>query len=199
MWALKLGGSILHLSAEDPLAAARDLLFERLRALPGRFLLVPGGGRHAEAVRAAQQVEGFDEDTAHTQALVAMDRCAGELAELLGVGARVLARLADAPRLAATGVTPVWAPHADLAADHTLPRSWGLSSDSIAAVAARRLGLPGVVLLKACDTPPDASAERLAAAGVVDSEWPRQVAGLPWRVMGPADWTAALALSGPRG
>ena len=183
VWALKVGGSILHAAPEDPLAAARDALFEDFRRQPGRFLLVPGGGRHADAVRAAQRVEGFDDETAHVRALAAMDRCARELADLLGDSARVVTRLADAPATAASGITPVWAPHAELADDHSLPRTWGLTSDSIAAVAARRLGLAGVCLLKSCEVPADASAEQLAAAGIVDAEWPRQVAGLQGRVV----------------
>jgi aspartokinase-like uncharacterized kinase len=85
-------------------------------------------------------------------------------------------------------VTPVWAPHADLADDHTLPRDWALTSDSIAALAARRLGLAGVALLKSCEIPRDASAERLAEAGIVDAEWPRQSLGLRAMVLGPATW-----------
>jgi len=193
MWALKLGGSILHLSPEDPLAAARDALFEALRRAPGRWLLVPGGGRHADAVRKAQREEGFDDDTAHLRALAAMDVCAHELADLLGDTARVITRCADAPALAAAGITPVWAPCADVARDPTLPRHWGLTSDSIAAVATRRLGLTGVVLLKSCEIPLDASAEQLAAAGIVDAEWPRQIAGLQSRLLGPAGWASVAS------
>lgn len=181
--ALKVGGSILHAAPGDPLAAARDALFEDLGRQPGRFLLVPGGGRHAEAVRVAQVAEGFDDDAAHVRALAAMDLCAREIAERLGATARVVARLREVLPLAAEGITPVWAPHAELADDHSLPRTWGLTSDSIAAVAARRLGLAGVCLLKSCAVPPHASAEDLAAAGIVDAEWPRQVAGLQGRVV----------------
>ena len=192
MWALKLGGSILHPEAYDPLAAARHGLFDALRRQPGRFLLVPGGGRHADAVRAMQRKEGFDDDTAHVRALAAMDLCASELADLLAGTARVITRLTDAPALAAVGSTPVWAPHAELADDRTLPRNWGFTSDSIAALAARRLGLMGVVLLKSCAIPRDASAEQLAAAGIVDIEWPRQSAGLTTRALGPADWADLL-------
>lgn len=198
VWALKVGGSIFHAAPEDPSAAARDALFEDLRRQPGRFLLVPGGGRHADAVRAAQRVEGFDDETAHVRALAAMDRCACELADLLGDSARVVTRLADAPATAASGITPVWAPHAELADDHSLPRTWGLTSDSIAAVAARRLGLAGVCLLKSCEVPADASAEQLAAAGIVDAEWPRQSAGLPVTVLHISDfWRASAEVLNP--
>lgn len=183
VWALKIGGSILHAAPDGPLAAARDALFEDLRREPGRFLLVPGGGRYADAVRSAQAAEGFDDDAAHVRALAAMDRSASEIAERLGATAQLVACLRDAPVVASGGITPVWAPHAELAADHSLPRNWGLSSDSIAAVAARRLGLAGVCLLKSCAVPAHASAEDLAAAGIVDAEWPRQAAGLQGRVV----------------
>ena len=197
MWALKLGGSILHCAADDPLVAARERLFETLRRQPARFLLVPGGGHHADAVRAAQQEDGFDDDTAHLQALAAMDASASDCAALLRGTARVITRLQDAPATLAAGVTPVWAPHDDLAGDHTLPRNWYLTSDSIAAVAARRLGLAGVALLKSCAVPEGASAEALVVAGIVDAEWPRQSAGLQTMVLGPSQWIDLAGVLGP--
>ncbi len=205
MWVLKIGGSILHAASHDgsgdgpcnAFADARDALLEELTRQPGRFLLVPGGGRHADAVRSAQREQGFDDDAAHVLALAAMDLCAAELAALLGGTARVITRLADAPATVATGFTPVWAPHTELAGDHTLPRNWGLTSDSIAAVAARRLGLDGVCLLKSCTVPEGASPQQLAAAGVVDAEWPRQIEGLRARVVAPTDWATSAAVPGP--
>lgn len=188
MWALKVGGSILHAAGSDPLAAARDALLHHLRSQPGRYLLVPGGGRHADAVRAAQTTAGFDDDTAHVRALAAMDTCAVELAGLLGGCARVIRRLSDAPRIAADVLTPIWAPSADLATDRVLPRNWRLTSDSIAAVAARRLALDGVCLLKSCMVTDATNAQALADRGVVDAEWPWQVAGLRSLVLGPGQW-----------
>jgi len=198
MWALKIGGSILH-AAQDhgsddgsgkTLADARAALLEALRREPGRFLLVPGGGHHADAVRTAQLSEGFDDDTAHVRALAAMDTCAAELADLLGTTARFIQHLSDAPAVARDGRTPVWAPHADLANDHTIPRNWSLTSDSIAALAARRLGLGGVCLLKSCAMPAGVSAAELAAAGVVDAEWPHWAQGLDSYVLGPEVWAS---------
>ncbi len=204
MWALKIGGSILRIASGGIPIAARDALrreigaditakiaedlMAELKRQPGRFLLVPGGGRHADAVRAAQIAEGFDDDTAHIRALAAMDTCAAELADLLGATARVISKLADAGTTAADGLTPVWAPHAALAGDHTLPRDWTLTSDSIAALAARRLGLEGICLLKSCVVQGRASAVDLAAAGIVDAQWPRWSQGIPSRVLGPEVW-----------
>ncbi len=197
MWVLKIGGSILHAAPQDgaagggpgaALAEARDALLASLRRRPGCVLLVPGGGRHADAVRAAQRSEGFDDDTAHVHALAAMDTCAAELADLLGAAARVIHRLADARATAAAGLTPIWAPHAELVGDQTLPRTWGLTSDSIAAVAARRLSLDGVCLLKSCAVPEGASAQALADAGIVDGEWPGWTKGIASCVLGPEAW-----------
>ena len=192
MWALKIGGSILHAASDDgsgrALADARVALLMVLRREPGGFLLVPGGGHHADAVRAAQAAEGFDDDAAHVRALAAMDASAAELADLIGATARVIHHLHDARVAATAGYTPVWAPHADLAQDHTLPRDWTLTSDSIAAVAARRLALDGVCLLKRCAVPEGASAERLVASGIVDAQWPRWSQGIPSRVLGPEVW-----------
>jgi len=204
MWALKIGGSILDAALVDTPVAARDAvrreigasitakiavdLMAELKRQPGCLLLVPGGGHYADAVRAAQVAEGFDDDTAHVRALAAMDTCAAELADLIGATARVVHHLSDARATAARGFTPVWAPHADLANDHTIPRNWSLTSDSIAAVAARRLDLDGVCLLKSCAVPAGASAADLAAAGVVDAEWPRISCTLNSCVLGPEVW-----------
>lgn len=192
MWTLKIGGSILHAALDDgparALSDARAALLMALRRDPGRFLLVPGGGRHADAVRAAQAAEGFDDDTAHVRALAAMDTSAAELAGLIGNTARVIRHLHEVRATTAAGLTPVWAPHADLAHDHTLPRDWTLTSDSIAAVAARRLALDGVCLLKRCAVPAGASAERLVASRIVDAQWPRWSQGIPSRVLGPEVW-----------
>lgn len=194
MWALKIGGSILHASAAESLAASRGVLLACLRAHPGRCLLIPGGGLHADAVRAAQRVEGFDDDTAHVRALAAMDTCAAELVDLLRPTARVVERLADARTTAAEGLTPVWAPHAELATDQTIPRDWSLTSDSIAAIAGRRLRLDGVCLLKSCAVPKGATAVQLAASRIVDAEWPGNVNGLDSRVLGPEAWAVASGL-----
>lgn len=196
MWALKIGGSILHVasdhgadggSGQSP-TAARAALLEALRRDPVRFLLVPGGGRHADAVRVAQAAEGFDDDTAHVRALAAMDTCAAELANLLGATARVIQHLSDARATAAGGYTPVWAPFADLADDHAIPRNWSLTSDSIAALAARRLGLDGVCLLKSCAVPAGWGAVELVAAGIVDGEWSQWAQGISSQVLGPEVW-----------
>ncbi len=194
MWALKLGGSILHAAPDDPQARARAALLDDLSCQPGRYLLVPGGGRHADAVRAAQREQGFDDDAAHVRALAAMDRCAAELAVLLGVTARVIHHLSDARAAATAGYTPVWAPHAELASDPSLPRTWSLTADSIAAEAARRLGLAGVCLLKSCAVPDAADARALTEAGIVDAEWPHRVRGLRSRVLGPEAWAAPAGL-----
>ncbi len=190
MWALKIGGSILHATPGGSLADACDALIDDLRSQPAGCLLVPGGGRHADAVREAQAREGFDDDSAHVRALVAVDDCAAELAARLGSSARVVVRLADAFAAVTVGVTPIWAPHADLAGDLSVPRNWGLTSDSLAAIAAQRLQLKGVCLLKACDVPAHGSAQTLADLGIVDVEWPRWVAGLSHRVLGPGTWAA---------
>jgi aspartokinase-like uncharacterized kinase len=202
MWVFKVGGSILHATSLDgsavglghAFANARETLLAGLRRRPERYLLVPGGGRHADAVRVAQRIEGFDDDTAHVRSLAAMDACAVELTDLLGATARVVDRLADVRSTAAAGLTPVWAPLADLSADSILPRTWRLTSDSIAAVAAHRLGLDGVCLLKSCAVPKCASAQELVNAGIVDEEWPQWTRGIASCVLGPEVWAAAGSL-----
>lgn len=137
MWVVKLGGS---------LASRPARLRAWARALAGaQVVVVPGGGPYAEAVRTAQRRLGFDERTAHALALQAMAQFGLTLAAL-------------APRLRPAGLQAlergraagarVWIPDAALLREASIPASWAVTSDSLAAWLARRLGARGVLLVK---------------------------------------------------
>ena len=76
MWVVKLGGSLARSEA------LRGWLAVLARAGRGRAVVVPGGGRYADAVRAEQQRWGFDDSTAHSMALLAMDQYGHQLAAI---------------------------------------------------------------------------------------------------------------------
>lgn len=175
---IKLGGSY---------ALSPDLgrALEAIARCRAPVVLVPGGGPFADAVRAAQLRMGFGDRAAHRMALLAMAQFAEALADL-GAGFEV-AESAEAIR-AALGAkrVPVWSPlPMALAAD--LPESWDVTSDSLAVWLARALGAPKAVLLKSAEPAPGASAEELAAAGIVDPHLPRLLgSGAPaLAVLGP--------------
>jgi hypothetical protein len=113
-------------------------------------LVVPGGGVLADAVRALCIGGGPSMETAHGMALLALDQGALWLAEL-AVGAhpgRVVRSEEDIGKAFAAGALPVLAPSGWLERENPLPASWEVTSDSIAAWVAGRVGARRLLLLK---------------------------------------------------
>ena len=140
---VKVGGSLLELEGALPRACAVLSALARRE----RLLVVPGGGRFADAVRAADRAHGLDPSTAHWMAILAMDQCAHLLASHLDGG--VLVEQPDAIAASLTsGHVPILAPYRWLREADPLPHSWDVTSDSIAAWVAGVLGVPRLVLIK---------------------------------------------------
>jgi aspartokinase-like uncharacterized kinase len=163
---IKLGGSL----AGDPsLARWLDALQECRTA---RFAVVPGGGPFADAVRAAQAASGFDDEAAHRMALLAMDQF-GLLLAALRPHVLPCPRIEQFEATWLAGRLPVWLPAGVLDAEGGLARDWSVTSDTIAAWLARRIGAGGLILVKSCELPPGrCDAAALAAAGIVDAALP---------------------------
>jgi aspartokinase-like uncharacterized kinase len=166
---LKLGG------AQARGAWLRGWL-DAIAGCAGRFVVVPGGGPFADAVRATQGEIGFDEEAAHDMAMLAMAQFGRALVslkpgfELVEDEARIFACLGE-------GRTPVWAP-LRMASAAGIPASWDITSDSLAAWLAGRLGASRLILVKHGAA---ASAATLASRGVVDPAFPAWLAaaGVP--------------------
>lgn len=146
-------------------------------------VVVPGGGPFADLVRATQAQIGFDDDAAHDMAMMAMAQFGRALVSLRP--GFVLAP--DEPALhgaLARGLTPVWAPER-MAREAGLPASWDLTSDSLAAWLAGRLGAARLILVKHGEP---ADAATLAARGVVDPLFPAylKASGVPAFLADPA-------------
>jgi len=185
---VKLGGSLAGAPhVKDWLTA--------LAACGGRVVIVPGGGPFADAVRSAQAAMGFDDRAAHHMALLAMEQFA-------------IALCALEPRLAAAasfvaidqalrdGRAPVWLPSRIALGARDLPQSWDLTSDSLAAWLAARLGIRRVLLVKhglRLGDPHDLDA--LTADGVVDPLFAHtlRAARLDGVFAGPCDHARAAA------
>ncbi len=177
---VKLGGS--H--------ALSPLLPGWLRAIGhagGRVVVVPGGGPFADAVRAAQPAMRFDDDAAHDMALMAMAQFGRALASL--AAGFVYADTLDAVReAAARRQVPVWSPWPMLRAHADIPRSWDVTSDSLAAWLASVLGARRLVLIKHCAHAPD----------LLDAAFPGFAARFGGAVVvaGPEELASADALFG---
>lgn len=138
---VKLGGS---LADADELPAWLEAI---AKAGAGKVVLVPGGGPWADAVRAAQKREGFDDRVAHRKALGAMETFGKILcearSELVAASSEEKIRQVLAARKIA-----VWLPAEMVLADASIPQSWDVTSDSLAAWLATRLDARLLVLLK---------------------------------------------------
>jgi 5-(aminomethyl)-3-furanmethanol phosphate kinase len=186
---VKLGGSFAfsrHL--RDWIAA--------LAICAGRVVIVPGGGPFADTVRSAQRRMGFGDRAAHEMAILAMEQFGRALASLD-------TRLSPADTVEAirgdldAGRVPVWMPaRLALRADDIAPPSWELTSDSLAAWLAARIGARRLFLVKHVEPRLRAAPiDDLAAIGVVDAELPRrlQISRMEAFVFGPSDHGAAVA------
>lgn len=162
---VKLGGSL----ADTPLLTG---WLEALDLYPDPLVIVPGGGGFADAVRGMQKSMRFDDDAAHQIALVAMEQYGLALAALWP-------RLAMAETSAAigralrTGRVACWAPAA-MALASPLPKSWDVTSDTLAAWLAAQLRAEQLLLIKSAPVDPDAdlSLADLANAGLTDRLFP---------------------------
>ena len=143
MTVVKVGGGVLeNADAFDAVLAAVDAA-SRSR----RLVVVPGGGPFADTVRAVDRRLGLSDSAAHWMAVLAMDQFAQLIAARLAGAAlvsdpREIAAAWDAHQL------PVLAPSTWLRTADPLPHSWDVTSDSIAAWIAGRVGARRLVLVK---------------------------------------------------
>lgn len=190
---VKLGGSLCRDAGDGALLRwLADLAARAALDADRRWVIVPGGGEFADTVRAAQADWGFDDVTAHNMALLAMEQTARLMVGLPAASTAMSAALAltpatdiDAIRAAwAAGLLPVWGARDALRSAPDALTRWDVTSDSLAAWLAGRLGADRLVLVKhglaGKSAAPAAEAEVLAqgfaAAGIVDAALPAMVA-----------------------
>jgi 5-(aminomethyl)-3-furanmethanol phosphate kinase len=125
---VKLGGSLYEHVPE---------LIPVFQTSPRLLLIVPGGGRFADAVRKAR----LSDDDAHWQAISAMDQYGRYIGDF-GLGTTDLLEIPD--------TTTVFLPHHSTKHYDPLPHSWDVTSDTIAAWVAGKLGLE-LLMLKSVD------------------------------------------------
>ena len=182
---VKLGGSFAFSACLKDWIAA-------IAQCAGRAVIVPGGGPFADAVRSAQAHMGFDDRAAHRMGLLAMDQfgCAIEsLHEKLS--------LADSPdsirRSLLDNDVPVWL-SSRLALDaKDIPHSWDVTSDSLAAWLAGKIGAKCLLLVKHVEPGHGTVRARdLAARGIVDWAFADFLAasGATAFILGPSEHTA---------
>jgi aspartokinase-like uncharacterized kinase len=138
---VKLGGGLGRGAGDDVLRALCATLGELGERHP--LLVVPGGALFADAVRAADRRFGLAATTSHHMAVLGMEQFGWLLSELIPGAER------SAEPRAAAGRTTVLLPGA--LSLEGLPASWQVTSDSIAAWVAGRVGAGRLVLVKEVD------------------------------------------------
>jgi aspartokinase-like uncharacterized kinase len=192
MWVIKLGGSLL---GTPELKQWLELL---ARQSDGRVVIVPGGGVFADAVRNAQPAAGYADAAAHHMALLAMEQFGLAMKSLQPELVTAASELEIAERSWQHRAI-VWLPSRMVLADDTIPANWDVTSDSLAAWLARKIGASRLVLVKHGEfTDTTFSVDQLALEGMVDAAFAEFAAQLtcPVHIVGKSghgEFVAALA------
>jgi aspartokinase-like uncharacterized kinase len=184
----KVGGSLLSLPdlsrrlqavLEQPLRFAQETP-RKQRVNP---LLVVGGGSVADAVRNWDKVHKLGDELAHDLALRSMSFNAHLVCAILK-DARVVANRAEAGTAWSDGKIAVLASaefvdQEERANLDLLPRSWDVTSDSVAAYVGIHWPAAALVFLKSAALPEAFDLQTAARQGLVDPYLPRLAARIP--------------------
>lgn len=168
---IKLGGSLLDL---PDLPGRFEALGSRWR---GRhLLLVVGGGRAADLVRACDDLFGLEETQGHWLAVRAMQLNTHVAASILpGCRGRIVTDTEGCARAwrsdQAALVDPLTWLEQEEAKGITTPHRWTFTSDSISAHIAARLRAEYLTLLKSTLPTGPLDIDRATACGLVDAEF----------------------------
>jgi dihydroneopterin aldolase len=182
---VKLGGS----TAEG---GALRTWISSLASAGRPLVIVPGGGPFAELVRTEQKRMGFSDEAAHAMAILAMD--AFGCVVLDGAAKMAPARsLDDIACVLGEEKIPVWLPSSATIGAPDIRASWDITSDSLAAWLAGRIGAEALLLVKQTqDFAAEDSVSDLVARGVVDAAFAATLPdGIGLFVAGPDDAAGA--------
>jgi aspartokinase-like uncharacterized kinase len=166
---VKLGGSLLNVP--DLPRRLERLLSAHSETRP---VLIVGGGAPVDGVRDWARAFSLGEAAAHELALQAMDLTA-TLATKILPRASIVASFDEAKEAWADGALPVFSPwSSDLRASilSSLPQSWAVTSDSLAAWTAIQWQAEALWLLKSINSPVGIGWHEAAGQGVVDEFFP---------------------------
>lgn len=184
---VKLGGSTAN-------AVELALWADALGTAHLPVVIVPGGGPFADQVRLAQSQMGFSDSAAHAMAILAMEQFGHVILD--GRPSLVAAAMVEEIEHAlAERRTAVWMPSTMALAAPEIQHSWDITSDSLAAWLAGRLGAATLVLIKqSSDFSEQDTPESLRRRGIVDAAFARTLPqGVALRIAGPADAPQAKA------
>lgn len=188
---IKFGGSLLARS-DWPTLFARLLAEEHAGSRP--TLIVVGGSAPVEGLRQLDAACPQPPERMHRLAINAMQLTARLVAETLSLP------LTASLMPAQTAVLDLHAAAAASQAISSLPCSWDVTSDSLAAAVAQ--AIPAELLLVKSVPPPAEALDQLAACGWVDQHFPpisRQLAIRWWSPSSPEESTTRRNVPGMQG
>ena len=176
---VRVGGSLL--TWNELLPRLRKWMDEQS---PANTVFIAGGGPWVELLRQSAERFRIDEPSAHVLCLRAMSTTANLLGEITSTP--VVVSTEEALQLGSEEVVfDVYyhTEHVDRKRKNALPRSWAVTSDSIAARVASDLGASELVLLKSAECTPEDCRDRkkLSEIGFVDPYFPVASEGLKVR------------------
>jgi aspartokinase-like uncharacterized kinase len=141
MWVIKVGGSLL---GSPELERWLEIF---VKFSDGHIIIVPGGGVFADAVRESQKVSKISDACAHRLAVLAMDQF-GLLLANMNPGLAIARTPMEIDERTWQHRAIVWLPSTMVLADDSIPKTWDVTSDSIAAWLAEKLDAKYLILLK---------------------------------------------------
>ena len=171
---LKLGGSLLTI---PDLMNRLDAVIQLLRPQP--VLIVPGGGAAADVIRDLDRKLHLSPEKAHREAIAAMSHNAALLCRLNRT-LKLVQNRDEANRIWCEGHSAVLDATAflfeqnDMSSKETLPASWDITSDSIAAWTARNWTADRLILAKSSDVP-ETNLSALCQLAMIDKAFERTV------------------------
>ncbi len=143
---IKVGGSLAEI--HDALRALGRVLSHEAKRY--RFVVVPGGGEFADAVRRLDERIGLSQSIAHRMAILSMDQY-GLLLSGVFPNAVAAESLKAAQSSWAKKEVAILLPSKLLFTENPLPPSWDVTSDSIAAYLAAKFKAKKVVFVTDVD------------------------------------------------
>ena len=175
MWIVKIGGSLL---GSPELSRWLEVL---VKFSKGHVIIVPGGGLFADAVREAQKLTNASDAVAHQLALLAMDQFALLLASM-NDGLVTASSELEIAECGWQHRAMVWLPSQMILADQSIPQNWQVTSDSLSAWLANKLGAEQLILVKSkslisYQKESVCHSQLLVDDGLIDSQLMRYIAG----------------------
>jgi aspartokinase-like uncharacterized kinase len=138
---IKLGGSLQEKGRE-----IIRFLSDYAEQNAHTFIVIPGGGHFVKRIKELSEQKAISDDAAHWMAVLGMHQYGFFLAD--GSGIEIVERVEELSNVKHIGIL---LPYNLLKADDSLPHNWNVTSDTIAAFVAHKLGEKGFIKLTDVD------------------------------------------------